>query len=278
MTYVSIVITHLDGYAAKYDCVRMERHDGILQITLHTDGGPLQSSAKMHGELPAAFADIGNDLDNRCVIMTGAGDAFWPGKAQGSSSAGTAEGWYRVVKEGTKTQLNFLDIDVPVIAAVNGPWTRHSELAVLSDIVLATPNTVFQDAPHFWNGLVPGDGIAQSWLAALGPNRGRYFLLTGQQLDAQEAYDLGIVNELVEPDELLPRAWELAREIAKRSPLTIRYTKQILVADLRRRLNDELRYTLALEAAAHLDQGHDFCLLVQTKGIDGTGFARRRSP
>ncbi len=274
---MATLITKFEEYAEKYDCVRMERTDGIIVLTLHTNGGPLESGPVMHGELPAAFADVSNDLENRCVIMTGAGDAMWPGKNQKTSSAGTAEGWYKVLKEGSRLLLNFLDIDVPVIAAINGPWSRHSELGVLSDIVLATPNTVFQDAPHFWNGLVPGDGVAPSWLHALGPNRGRYFLLTGQQIDARQAYDYGIVNEIIPPDELLDRAWEIAREIAKRSPLTIRYTKQVLVADLRRRLNDEVRQTLALEAAAYLDQGHDLGLLVRTTGIDGTGFARRPS-
>jgi enoyl-CoA hydratase/carnithine racemase len=273
------MITHFEEYANKYESVVMQRSGGILLMRLHSKGGPLTSSPLMHGELPAAFADVSNDLENRCVILTGTGDAFLPGKAEGVNSAPTAEGWYKVLKEGAKLLLNFLDIDVPVITAVNGPCSRHSELVLLSDIVIATPNTVLQDAPHFWNGLVPGDGVAQVWLEILGSRRGRYFLLTGQQLDAQESFDLGIVDEIVPSDQLLDRAWQLAREIAKRSPLTLRYTKTVLVSDLRRRLNEDLQFTLTLEAAAYLDQGGDLDLLVTTRGIDQTGFAmRRRAP
>jgi enoyl-CoA hydratase/carnithine racemase len=270
------VLTELGDYAEKYESVRMERQDGILQVNLHTSGGPLVASRLVHGELPDAFADIGNDLENLCVILTGTGDGFYSGRAPGLVSANrhTAEDWYRVVREGTKLLLNFLDIDVPVIAAVNGPCVIHSELVLMSSIVLANPRAVFQDAPHFWNGMVPGDGVAPIWLKALGPNRGSYFLLTGQQLDVQEAYDLGVVNEIVPEDRLLDRAWELAREIVKRSPLTLRYTRIVLAAEFRRLLTEQLRYSLVLEGAAHTDLDGDLGLLSTTTGIDGTGFAR----
>jgi enoyl-CoA hydratase/carnithine racemase len=71
------------------------------------------------------------------------------------------------------------------------------------------------DAPHFWNGLAPGDGVATAWLHAYGPNRGHYFQLGGRQLDAQEAFDLGVVKEIVPSDQLPDQAWEFAREIVK---------------------------------------------------------------
>jgi enoyl-CoA hydratase/carnithine racemase len=272
-------MTTLEEYSQKYESVRMERRDGILQMTIHTDGDTVVWGPIPHDELPHAFADVGNDPENLCVILTGAGDAFIPGKDWETPREKllTNENWYHVVKSGTRLVLNLVNMDCPVIAAVNGPCSVHSELAVVCDIVLASPNTVFQDAPHFWNGLVPGDGIAQIWQHVLGPNRGRYFLLTGQQLDAQEAFDLGVVNEIVRSDELLDRAWELAREIVKRSPLTLRYTKMVLMAEFRRLLMDQLPYGLVLEGAALAEQGgHGLGLTVRTTGIDGTGFARRR--
>ncbi len=93
--------------------------------------------------------------------------------------------------------MNHLNIEVPMIAAVNGPALIHAELAVLCDIVIASDNAEFQDAPHFPNGVVPGDGVHVVWPLVLGPNRGRYFLLTGQKLSAKEALDLGVVSEVV---------------------------------------------------------------------------------
>ena len=69
-------MTRFEDYAGKYQTVRMERTDGILQMTLHTNGGPFQWGAVPHQELPEAFADIGRDPENQIVIMTGTGDAF----------------------------------------------------------------------------------------------------------------------------------------------------------------------------------------------------------
>jgi enoyl-CoA hydratase/carnithine racemase len=268
-----------DEYRDRYETLKIERTDGILLVTLHNDGGPMMWDELSHRELPQAFADIGGDRENLCVILTGAGDGFIPGITMDTVrfSMMSNEDWYKQVYEGTKLLMNLIDIDVPVIAAVNGPATVHSEIAVLCDVVLASTKAVFQDQPHFLNGLVPGDGIALVWQHVLGPNRGRYFLITGQQLDAQEAFDLGVVSEVLPPERLLPRAWEIAREIVRRPVLTIRYTKVLLVHEIRRMLNEQTKYGLVLEGASLVDeQGADMGLAVRTTGIDGSGFARPR--
>jgi len=142
---------------------------------------------------------------------------------------------------------NLLDIEVPMIAAINGPVTVHSEYALLCDIVLAAQDAYFQDAPHPAFGIVPGDGLHVVWPEVIGEIRGRYFLLSGQKLSAQEAKDYGAVNEVVSRQALLPRAWELARHLKKQNPLTLRYTRMALSTRLRRRLQESLSYGLALE-------------------------------
>jgi hypothetical protein len=65
------LMTDFDQYASKYQTIRMERRNGILQMTLHSDGGPLRWGFLPHGELPAAFYDVGSDHENRVVIITG---------------------------------------------------------------------------------------------------------------------------------------------------------------------------------------------------------------
>ena len=87
--------------------------------------------------------------------------------------------------------MNILDIEVPLIAAVNGPARLHSEYILLADIVLATRSTVFQDKPHFEFGIVPGDGVHLLWQEVIGSVRGRYFILTRQELDAETAKRVG---------------------------------------------------------------------------------------
>src|ERR1700745_539620 len=181
-----------DDYQKKYSHIRMERQDGILQITFHTEGGVLKWSGPSHEQLGYAFADIARDQENRGVIMTGTGDAFCAEIDMRGFGRFTPDMWDPMSKAGKHLLMNLRDIEVPVIAAVNGPALIHAEIAVLSDIVIASENTEFQDAPHFPNGVVPGDGVHVVWPLVLGPNRGRDFLLTGQKLSAAEAMTLGV--------------------------------------------------------------------------------------
>ena len=180
-----------EEYCQKYQTVRMERHDGILQITFHSDGGPLQWGAVPHEEFPRAFHDIGSDPDNRVVIMTGSGDAFsGPPATPAARTKSTPAQWDKTYRDGKQLLWNLLDIEVPMIGAVNGPALRHSELPLLCDIVLAAEEASFQDSGHFINGLVPGDGVHIVYPLLLGLNRGRYFLLTGQTIGSQKALEL----------------------------------------------------------------------------------------
>jgi enoyl-CoA hydratase/carnithine racemase len=241
-----------DDYQKKYSHIRIERQDGILQITFHTEGGVLKWSGPSHEQLGYAFADIARDHENKVVIMTGTGDAFCAEIDMQGFGRFTPEIWDHVYKDGKHLLMNLLDIEVPVIAAVNGPALIHAEIAVLSDIVIASDNAEFQDAPHFPNGLVPGDGVHIVWPLVLGVNRGRYFLLTGQKLSAREAQTLGVVSEVVPRERLLNRAREIAGEIVKRPTLATRYARVAMTQQLKRAMLDNLGYGLALEGLGAL--------------------------
>src|SRR5260370_16409893 len=90
-------MSRLEEYANKYQTVRMERRDGILQVTLHTEGQSLRWGFLPHGELPEAFHDIGGDRDNRVVILTGTGSEFsGPRATPGTSSFPARPGWERI--------------------------------------------------------------------------------------------------------------------------------------------------------------------------------------
>jgi enoyl-CoA hydratase/carnithine racemase len=118
--------------------------------------------------------------------------------------------------------------------------------------VLASPDTVIQDTAHFTNRTVPGDGVNIFFPLLMGWNRGRYFLLTGQILNATELKDLGMVNEVMPKEQLLPRAWELASELIRQNPLVLRYTRLMLTAPLKSLVHQHLGEGLALEGLASI--------------------------
>ncbi|NJR62364.1 MAG: enoyl-CoA hydratase/isomerase family protein [Cyanobacteria bacterium CRU_2_1] len=243
------------AYFNQYENLHFYRGEsGILEVRMHTNGGPLVFTGKTHREFPDAFYDISRDRDNRVVILTGTGDS-WMAQInfQSLGDVTNPREWDKTYWEGKKVLQNLLDIEVPVISAVNGPALLHSEYILTTDIVLAAENAVFQDMPHLNAGIVPGDGVHILWPLVLGPSRGRYFLLTQETLTAQQALDLGVVNEVLPSDRLLERAWELARQLAKQPTLNLRYTRVALTQRLKRLVSEGIGYGLVLEGITATD-------------------------
>lgn len=252
---VSHLRTRFDDYATRYQTIAMRREDGILELRLHTEGGPLHWGRLPHAELEEAFLNIGRDRDNKVVILTGTGDAFSGPRVEDSAANRTyhkltPDEWGELAWESKGLLGNMLAIDCPMIAAVNGPALRHPELPAMCDIVLAAEGASFQDSAHFNGGLVPGDGVHVVFSMIMGLNRARYFLMTGQELDARQAQEAGLVNEILPEPELLPRAWALARRMLAQPELNRRFARTLVTEQLRRQINDLLPYGLALEALA----------------------------
>ncbi len=240
-------MTPVPEYFERYECALLERDAaGVLTVRLATAGGTLAWSGVPHRDLPRLFEDIGNDPDNALVILTGTGDAFI-GELDFGSRHLSARYAARLNREARRMLFGLLEIDVPLIGAINGPVRVHSELAVLCDIVVATPATVFQDAPHYPAGLIPGDGVHVVWPALLGPNRGRYFLLMGEEIDAAEALRLGVIQEIVEPSRLMDRAHEIATQILRAPAHVSRFSSTAIRAQIRTLLHRDLELGLAIE-------------------------------
>jgi enoyl-CoA hydratase/carnithine racemase len=241
-------MSRLDAYRDKFSNARLMRSkSGVLEVVLHTNGDTLVFDGYAHEQFVDLFHNIGSDPDNRVVILTGAGQAFMETISPEGFDFFSPQGYDKIYREGKKILMNILDIEVPLIAALNGPVRLHSEYVLLADIVLATPTTVFQDKPHFEFGIVPGDGVNLLWPEVIGSVRGRYFLLTRQELDAETAKEWGAVNEIVSNNQLLARAREIGEGLAKLPPLTARYTRIALTQRLRRIVDEGIGYGLALE-------------------------------
>jgi enoyl-CoA hydratase/carnithine racemase len=241
-------MTEFANYRDSFPNARLTRSpSGVLEVVLHSDGGTLVFNGHTHEQFVELFHVIGSDRDNRVVILTGSGGAFMESISPEGFDFFSPRGFDKIYREGKKVLMNILDIEVPMIAAVNGPMRLHTEYVLLADIVLATPETVFQDKPHFDFGIVPGDGVNLLWPEVIGSVRGRYFLLMRQELDAETAKDWGAVNEIVPADALLTRAREIAEGLAALPPLTSRYTRIALTQKLRRIIEDGAGLGLALE-------------------------------
>jgi len=247
-------VSRFDAYRETFPNARLTRSaTGVLEVALHTDGSTLVFDGHTHEQFVHLFHAIGSDPENRIVILTGSGDAFMETISPEGFDFFTPQGYDKIYREGRKVLMNILDIDTPLIAAVNGPARLHSEYILLADIVLATPSTVFQDKPHFEFGIVPGDGVHLLWQEVIGSVRGRYFILTRQELDAETAKEWGAVNEIVPANELLPRAREIAEGLAKLPPLTTKYTRIALTQKLRRLIEEGVTLGLALEGISAAD-------------------------
>jgi enoyl-CoA hydratase/carnithine racemase len=253
-------MSKFDNYSMSYRFINMERRGGILQMSLHTDGGPLQWNLDAQVEFVRAFTDVGADRENRIVILTGTGNEFSgprldPDAPFFHGAKLSPAGVHEVFVNARKMVNAVLGIEVPMIAAVNGPAKRHADLALMCDIVIAADDVTFEDTAHFHNGgIVPGDGINVVYTMLMGLNRARYLMLTGQVLMAQEAKDIGLVAELMPREQLLPRAWELAGQLAKKNDMLLRYTRMVLTHPLRKQLDEGLQYFLAMEALSTLDK------------------------
>ena len=253
-------MSKFDNYSMSYRFINMERRGGILQMSLHTDGGPLQWNLDAQVEFVRAFTDVGADRENRIVILTGTGNEFSgprldPNAPFFHGAKLSPAGVHEVFVNARKMVNAVLGIEVPMIAAVNGPAKRHADLALMCDIVIAADDVTFEDTAHFHNGgIVPGDGINVVYTMLMGLNRARYLMLTGQVLNAREAKDIGLVAELMPRAKLLPRAWQLAEQLAKKNDMLLRYTRMVLTHPLRKQLDEGLQYFLAMEALSTLDK------------------------
>lgn len=247
-------MTTLDQYANRYRNIRFERRDGILQVTLHTNGGSLMwggDEGSIHSQLGDAFRDIAHDRDNKVMILTGTGEVFCtkPNPDEFNESF-SPEFWYRIFREGRELLMNLLDIDVPVISAINGPALIHSELPVLADIVLAAEHTAFRDT-HMRIGVVPGDGCHSVWNLLLGRSRGHYYLMTGEKLSVQDAHRFGVVHEIHPADKVLARAWEIAGELVTKPLTTLRYSRMLFAQPIKEIFQRDLGFGLALEGLSN---------------------------
>ncbi|MFL6054022.1 MAG: enoyl-CoA hydratase/isomerase family protein [Actinoallomurus sp.] len=250
--------TDSPAYFTAFENLAISRtSSGVLTLRFHTSGGPAMFTGRLHSDLPKALYEIGEDRDNRVLVLTGTGDRFMT-EIDGASLGDITKPvqWDRTYAEGRRVMQRLVDLEMPIIAAVNGPATVHSEYALLSDIVVAADTTIFSDFPHLTFGIVPGDGIHIAWEEAIGLNRARYLTLTQGSFTAEQAERWGAVAEVLPLDKVLVRAQELAETLATRPQLLTRYLAVTLRQRISRRMAEGTQLGMALEGLTAADLAH----------------------
>jgi methylglutaconyl-CoA hydratase len=253
-----------------YKTVLYSESQSIATIALNRPDKRNAISYELIDDLISALKQAASSAA-QVVILTGAGKAFCSGMDLDNLKQLTGRTHEQnVVDSETMASLfrALYDFPKPTIAAVNGAAIAGGTgLATLCDFTLAVPEAKF-GYTEVRIGFVPG--IVSSYLIAnVGEKRARDLLLTGRLFDAEEAHRLGLVNEIVAPEQLMPRALQLAAQLMENSPASLHTTKALLSSYTKEQLDRQLKS--AIKENAGIRQTADF-----KEGI--TSFLEKRKP
>lgn len=258
----------------QYEWLRVDKKDLVAVVTLNRPDFRNAAHPQMRRELERIWNDLSDDEEVNAIVLTGAGKAFSAGgdvKAM-ASRFGTDAGFeHAIAGFGRARRLcqNVLDCAPPIVAAINGDaMGLGATLALLCDITVMSETARIGDS-HVKVGLVAGDGGAVLWPILVGPHRAKDFLLRSRVVDGKEAWSMGLVNYAVAPEHVLPRAIEIAQDLARQPRWAVRWTKHAINQALKDQLNLVIGTSHGLEMLSALTADH---------GEAARAFAERRQP
>lgn len=240
-----------------YDSMQFERLGDVLRVTLDNPRTRLNTvDAAMHAELRRLFEELKRETRSRAIVLTGSGRAFSAGGDFGWMAGVTPAQLADMRLEGKEIVWNLLDVEVPIVAAINGPAVGlGATLALLCDTVFMAESATIAD-PHVRVGITAGDGGAVIWPLVLGPSLAKRYLMTGDAIGAAEAVRLGLASAVVADDELQDEALAFANRLAAGAPLAVRYTKAAVNQLVKHALTTSFDYSMALELLTFVSADH----------------------
>jgi len=231
------------------------RPNGVVQITINRPEVMNATNARLHWELTQVWLTIDADPGARVALVTGAGRAFSAGGDLSlvEEMAGNAEAVARTMREASDLVYNMINLDKPVVSAINGVAVGAGlVVALLADVSVMAETARFTDG-HTRLGVVAGDHAAIIWPLLCGMAKARYYLLTSEFVDGKEAERIGLVSLCAPVDQVLPKATEVADRLASGAQNAIRWTKRALNNWLRQ-AGPIFDQSLALEMLSFMGQ------------------------
>jgi enoyl-CoA hydratase len=259
----------------EYEQITYELDDHVAVLTYDRPEQRNAVSRRMNEELHHAWRRFRDDAEAFVLVITGTGEAFCAGWDLQDAADWPRPDWdeYRVHIQDSPGDCGYtrrVDVFKPVIAAVNG-WAVAAGLenALLADIRIVARNAVFGALERRWN-IVAGDGMTVRLPLVVGYAKAMELIITGRPVDAEEALAIGLANEVVDEGEALPRALELAREIAALPQGAIRTDKETMIRNVGRTYEERLRHEV--EAALSMFWRRD------SHAIGASAFKRGETP
>src|SRR5262252_3435691 len=206
------------------------RPHGVVLITINRPEVLNATNDRLHWELTQAWLTLDADDTARVAVVTGAGRAFSAGGDLDMVDANSRDPkrLARTLREASDIVYNMINLDKPVISAINGVAVGAGlVVALMADVSIMSETARFTDG-HTKLGVAAGDHAAILWPLLCGMAKAKYYLLTSDFIDGKEAERIGLVTMCVPPDQVMPKALDVADRLARGSQISIQWTKRAL--------------------------------------------------
>src|SRR6267142_2543672 len=252
-----------------YETLLVERRERVALITINRPDKRNALHIKTREEGAALLEELRNDSSVRVVVITGAGDKAFIAGADIAEFAGRTALMQRAVMLERSLFTAIDSFPKPVIAMINGYCLGGgNELALACDIRIASETASFGQ-PEINLGIIPGGGGTQRLTRLVGEGKAMELILTGDIIDAQSAYAIGLVNTVVPADQLELKTMEIANRIAAKSPIALSLAKEAVKLASRSNLDEGLRREVDLFA---------LCFSTEDKNEGVSAFLEKRKP
>jgi len=210
-----------------YEILQIEKKDQIALVTISRPKAMNALNTRFFDEMDQAVASFKEDAELRAIIITGDGKAFVAGADIAEMQNKTSEEGSDFSRKGQNTFASFAGLNVPVIAAINGfALGGGLELAMGADFRIASTKAKFGQ-PEVNLGLIPGFAGTQRLSRLVGLADALYLLMSADMIGAEEALRIGLVQKVVEPEELLDTCMKIAQNIASKGPQAVAKVKEV---------------------------------------------------